>query len=100
MGGSIGRLSTFDTIHPIDMKFGRYNKLHFYFQLNETTWCIIGLHGSNSQIYDVTGGCYLGFLNFEILFKFSLLYLKLLRKLHLEVETHKIVRIHGAIVSI
>ena len=25
-------LSPFDTIHPIDMKFGRYNKLYLYFQ--------------------------------------------------------------------
>ena len=29
--------STFDTIHPIDIKFGTYNKLHLYFQLSETT---------------------------------------------------------------
>ena len=32
-GGSIGPApSTFDTIHPIDLKFGTYNKLHLYFQ--------------------------------------------------------------------
>ena len=30
--------STFDTIHPIDLKFGTYNKLHLYFQLSETNW--------------------------------------------------------------
>ena len=50
-GGAIGPppLSTFDTIHPIDTKFGRYNKLHLYFQLSETTWCIIGLNGNNSK---------------------------------------------------
>ena len=53
--------STFDTINPIDMKLGTYNKLHLYFQLSETTWCLIGFHGNNSQINDVTGGCLLGF---------------------------------------
>ena len=41
--------STFDTIHLIDMKFGTYNKLHLYFQLSETTWCLIGFHGNNSH---------------------------------------------------
>ena len=35
--------STFDTIHPIGLKVGAYNKLHLYFQLSETTWCLIGL---------------------------------------------------------
>ena len=54
-GGSIGPPppSTFDTIRPIDLKFGTYNKLHLYFQLSETTWCLIGFHGNNSQINDV-----------------------------------------------
>ena len=35
-GGGVSRTprpSTFDTIHPIDMKFSTYNKLHLYFQL-------------------------------------------------------------------
>ena len=53
--------STFDTIHPIGMKLGTYNKLHLYFQLNETTWYLIGLYGNNSQINDVTGGRHPGF---------------------------------------
>ena len=48
-------LSTFDTIHQIDLKFGTYNKLHMYFQLSETAWCLIGLHDNNSQINDVIG---------------------------------------------
>ena len=67
-GGSIGTFppSTFDTIHPIDMKLSRYNKLHLYFQLSETTWCLIDFHGNNSQINDVTGGRHLGFLNFKL----------------------------------
>ena len=39
-------LSTFDTIRPIDMIFGTNNKLHFYFQLNQTTWSLIGFHGN------------------------------------------------------
>ena len=47
-GGSIGPPSTFDTVHPIDLKFGTHNKLHLYFQLSETTWCLIGFHGNNS----------------------------------------------------
>ena len=46
-GGSIGHPSTFDTIHPIDMKLGTYNKLHLYFQLSGTKWCLIGFHGNN-----------------------------------------------------
>ena len=92
--------STFDTIHPIDLKFGTYNKLHLYFQLNETTWCLIGFHGSNSQINDVTDGRRLEFSNFQILFKFSLLYLILTGKQHLAVEIHEIGRIHCEVVSI
>ena len=60
-GGSIGNPSTFDTIHPIDLKFGTHNKLHLYFQLSETTWSLIGFHGNNSQIDDVTGGRHLIF---------------------------------------
>ena len=92
--------SIFDTIHPIDLKFGTYNKLHLYFQLSETTWCLIGFHGNNSQINDATGGRHLGFSNFQILFKFSLLYLRLTGKQHLAVEIHKIDRIHCEVVSI
>ena len=92
--------STFDTIHPFDLKFGTYSKLHFYFQLSETTWCLIGFHGNNSQINDVTGGRHLGFSKFQILFKFSLFYLRLTRKQHLAVEIHKIGRIHCEVVSI
>ena len=92
--------STFDTIHPIDLKFGTYSKLHLYFQLSETTWCLIAFHGNNSQINDVTGGRYLGFSNFQILFKFSLFYLRLTGKQHLAVEIHKIGRIYCEVVSI
>ena len=55
--------STFDTIHPIDMKFGTHNNLHLYFQLSETTWCLIGFHVNNSQLNDVIGGRHLGFLS-------------------------------------
>ena len=90
--------STFDTIHPIDMKLGTYNKLHLFFQLSGTTWCVIGFYGNNSQINDVTGGHHQGFLNFQILFKFSLLYFQMTRKQHLAVKIHKIVRIHYEVV--
>ena len=92
--------STFDTIRPIDLKFGTYNKLHLHFQLSETTWCLIGFHGNNSQINDVTGGRHLGFSNFQILFKFSLLYLKLTAKQYLAIEIHEIGRINCEVVSI
>ena len=71
--------STFDTIHPIDLKFGAYDKPHLYFQLSVTMWCLTGFHGNNMQINDVTGGRHLGFLNFQILFKVSLLHLRLTR---------------------
>ena len=56
-----------------DLKFGTYSKLHLYFQLSETTWWLIGFHGNNCQINDVTGGRHLGFSNFQITFKFLLL---------------------------
>ena len=92
--------STFDTIHSIDSKFGTYNKLHLYFQLSETTWCLIGFHSNNSQINDVTGGRLLGFSNCHILFKFSLLYLRLTGKQHLAVEILEIGRVHCEVVSI
>ena len=61
--------STFDTIRPIDMKFGTYNtcKFHLYFQLSETKWYLIGFHCNDSQINDVTSGRRFGFLNFQIL---------------------------------
>ena len=56
--------STFDIIPLIDLKFGSYDKLHLYFQLSKTTWCLIGFHDNNSQINNVTGGRHLGFSNF------------------------------------
>ena len=92
--------STFDTIHPINLKFGTYNKRHLYFQLSETMWCLIGFHGNNTQINDITDSRYLGFSNFQILFKFSLFYLRLTEKQHSVVEIHEIGRIHFEVVSI
>ena len=59
--------STFDTINPIVLKFGTNSKLHLYFQLSETKWCLIGFHGNNSQINDVTVGRHFEFW----IFKFS-----------------------------
>ena len=35
-GGQSVPPSTFDTIHPIDLKFGTYNKFHLYFQISVT----------------------------------------------------------------
>ena len=73
MGWSIGHLlSTFDTIHTIDLIFGTYNELPLCFQLSETTWCPIGFHSYHSTINDVTNGRHLGFLNIQILFIFEL----------------------------
>ena len=74
-GRSIGTpsRSTFRTSHPIDI-FGTYNNLPLYFQLSETTWRLIGFHGNQSYINDVTSGRHLGFLSFKILFKFQLYY--------------------------
>ena len=100
MGVNRSPPSTFDTIHPIDLKFGTYNKLHLYFQLSVTTRCLIGFHGNNSQINDVTGGRHLEFLNLQILFKILLLYLRLTGKQHLAVEIHEIGRINCEVVSI
>ena len=37
-GGQSDPLSTFGTIHPIDMKFGTHNELSQYFQLTSVTW--------------------------------------------------------------
>ena len=54
-------LSTFDTIHPIDLKFDTYNKLYLYLQLSGTTWCLIGFHGNNCQINDFTAAAFLDF---------------------------------------
>ena len=49
-------LSTFDTIHPIDMKFGTYNELPLYFQSSVVMWFLIGFHGNHSYLKDVTSG--------------------------------------------
>ena len=53
-----------------------------------------------ATINDVTGGRHPGFLNFQILLTFSLLYLRLTGKHHLAVEIHDIGRIHCEVVSI
>ena len=63
-------------------------------------WCLIGFHGNNSQINDVTGNRHLGFSNFQILFKFSLFYLRLMGKQHLAIEIHEIGGMHCEVVSI
>ena len=50
-GGSIGLFPpTFDTIHPIDLIIDTSSEISLYFQLIETTWCLIGFHGSHSHI--------------------------------------------------
>ena len=69
--------STFDTIHPIGMIFGTYNNLPLYLQLSQSTRCLIGFHGNQSYINDVTSGRHLGFSNFQILFKYELWYFKM-----------------------
>ena len=89
-----------DQFIRLTLKFGTYNKLYLYFQLSENTWCLIGFHGNNSQINDITGGRYLGFSKFQIFFKFSLFYLRSTEKQHLAVEIHETGRIHAEVVSI
>ena len=74
-------------LHPFPLRTG--GLLHMYFQLSETTWCLIGFYCNNNQINDVRGGRHLEFSNFQILFKFSLLYLRLTEKQHLVVEIQK-----------
>ena len=44
--------------------FGTYNKLPLYFQLSETTCCLIGFHANKIYINDVTSGGNLSFSNF------------------------------------
>ena len=62
---SIGPLPfTFNNFHSFDIIFGAYNKLSLYFQLIETTCCLLGLHGNHSHINDVTSGRHIGFSNF------------------------------------
>ena len=63
-------------------------------------FCLIGFHGNNSKINDITSGRHLGFLNFQILFKFKFLYFKMTRKQHLMIEIHKIASSHCEVVSI
>ena len=53
--------STFDPIYSIDMKFGMYNKLHLYFQISGTTWCLNGFHVNESQINEVKAAVILDF---------------------------------------
>ena len=101
--GGVNRIpppSTFDTFHRIGLKFGTYIKLHLYFQLSKTTWCLDGFHGNNSQLNDVTDGRHLGFSNFQILYKFSRLNLRFTKKQRLAVEIHEIGGIHWEVVSI
>ena len=69
-GESVGPLpSTFDTIHPIYLIFGTSNKAFLYFQLIETTWCLIGIHGNHNHISDVISVRNLGqFSSFQLFF--------------------------------
>ena len=99
-GGQSNPPSTSDTIHPIDLKFSTYNKLHLYFQLSVTTWYLIDFQCNNSQINDVKIGRHLEFLNCQILFKFSLFYLRLTGNQHLAFEIQEIGRIYFEVVSI
>ena len=56
--------STFDTIHPIEMIFGAYNKLPLYVQLNLTRCYITRFHGNNSNIKNVASGRHFKFSDF------------------------------------
>ena len=66
-GGSIGPLpSTFDTIHPINLIFGTYNERFLFFQLIDTTCCLIGFHGNHSNIITSLAAATLDFQIFKI----------------------------------
>ena len=68
-GDSIGPLtSTFDTIHPIDQTFGPYNKRSLYFQIIETTCCLIGFHGNHGNIITSLAAAILNFQIFKFFF--------------------------------
>ena len=71
--GSIGPLpSTFDTIHPIDLIFGTYNELSLYFQIIETTWCLVSSHSNRNHINNVISSRRLGSSKFQFFFIFEL----------------------------
>ena len=59
---------------------------------------LLSTHGNDNQINGVTR--HLGFLDFQVLFKFECLYFKMTRKQHLVIQIHKIVGNHCEIVSI
>ena len=78
-------------------------KRHFtivFMHVYSVTLMILPCFFLKQSISFVTGGRHLVFSNFQILFKFELLYFKMTRKQHLAVEIHKIVRIHCEVVSI
>ena len=61
-GGSIGPLlTTFDAIHPIDQIVGTYEKCSMYFQLIETTCCLIGFHDNHSNMMTILVAAILDF---------------------------------------
>ena len=62
------------------MKFGTYNKLHLYFQLSETTWCLIGFHGNNSKKMTPQAAAILDLKLLDFVQIFTFLYLKLTGK--------------------
>ena len=64
--GPIGPLlSTFDTIDPIDLIFGTHNELPLFFQLSETTWCLMGFHGNHRYMNNVKAAAILDFITFR-----------------------------------
>ena len=62
---------TFDTIYPIVKIFGTYNERSLYFQLIDTTCCLIGFHGNHSNIMTSLVASILDFQIFKIFFKFK-----------------------------
>ena len=65
-GGSIEPLpSTFDTIHQIGQIFCTYNERLLNFQLIETTCCLIGFHGNQSNIMTSLAAAILDFQIFK-----------------------------------
>ena len=68
-GVSIGPLpSIFDTIHLIHLIFGTNHDFLCIFQLIETMWCLIGIHGNHHHINGIASDRHFRFSNFQIFF--------------------------------
>ena len=93
--------STFDTIHPNNLKLGTYNKLHLYLQYRRnqvaSNW-FPWQKESNKLHHRRLPSWIFKFSDFVQIFTFD--YFKMTRKQHLAVEIYKLVRIYREVDSI